>query len=259
VARGDGLTDLNVLDFFTNTYEGDVAKSAPFDSVEDGTGHKRRRKGRPSHLRVEYLETHPRHNKKVRIVRGGNNRTLPNIIGRWFPRRDPGLPQHVYYCASMLMLLKPWRSIDDLRGAGESWEVAFATFLRDASPRLKRILSGIEYFHQCRDAADSHSEGRHVSSGTLEPKEQVNPQERGGQVALGIFEDAEPALTPQQIEEDWHGRLAVEIARLLKIFDPPSQSWTVSDNERIRLADDMNYQCLVDGGIKCRMTSWLET
>ncbi|KAJ7331384.1 hypothetical protein DFH08DRAFT_649678, partial [Mycena albidolilacea] len=78
---------------------------------------------------------------------------LPNFIGSPFPRRDD--PEiHDFYCAAMLVLLKPWRDLQaDLKDPGESWIQAFDTFAETANERVRDILAGIQYFHSCRSAA----------------------------------------------------------------------------------------------------------
>ncbi|KIL56470.1 hypothetical protein M378DRAFT_47378, partial [Amanita muscaria Koide BX008] len=78
---------------------------------------------------------------------------LPNIVGRYFPRRDDPLI-YPFYCACMLMLLKPWRDLHtDLKPPSQSWIDCFHLFLEAAPERVKYILSGIQYFHECDSAA----------------------------------------------------------------------------------------------------------
>ncbi|KAG1866095.1 hypothetical protein F4604DRAFT_1585958 [Suillus subluteus] len=68
------------------------------------------RLGRPRNARVQYLSTHPKYGVRQRIICSQGHNTLPNFIGRYFPRQDdPDI--YDFYCASMLLLLKPWRDI----------------------------------------------------------------------------------------------------------------------------------------------------
>ncbi|KAI6120907.1 hypothetical protein EDD16DRAFT_1478034, partial [Pisolithus croceorrhizus] len=84
-----------------------------------------RQRGRPRHERVDYDQTHPRFKEKHRIVRREGHHTLPNFIGRYFPARDHPNPSS-FYCTSMLMLLKPWRSLaTDLKESSDTWQSAF--------------------------------------------------------------------------------------------------------------------------------------
>src|ERR1700721_1880275 len=92
---------------------------------------------------------------------GHNN--LPNIIGRWFPRRDER-ESHSFYCASMLLLLKPWRSIEsDLKLPDQSWEEAFDEFMLTTSRTYRTLLSGIQYFHDCETSAKEHRDSENES------------------------------------------------------------------------------------------------
>ena len=137
-----------MLDYFVETYEADMTKNDMEEWSLTGTNTVELR-GRPSQPRVHYLNSHPRQARKVRVIRGDHHRTLPNIVGRWFPRRDPTSDQYPYYCASMLMLLKPWRSLRDLRRPDETWTQALERFYDAAPARSKRIISGMEtiYIH----------------------------------------------------------------------------------------------------------------
>ncbi|KZO91841.1 hypothetical protein CALVIDRAFT_468509, partial [Calocera viscosa TUFC12733] len=55
------------------------------------------------------------------------------------------------YCASMLMLLKPWRTMSDLKGEGGSWEQAYQEYLVHAPQRCKDIIANIQYFYECKN------------------------------------------------------------------------------------------------------------
>jgi len=43
-----------------------------------------------------------------------------NFVGNSLPRFDQG--DHEYYCSTMLMLFKPWRSGLDLKNSMDSWD-----------------------------------------------------------------------------------------------------------------------------------------
>ncbi|KAM6490372.1 hypothetical protein JOM56_014136, partial [Amanita muscaria] len=78
---------------------------------------------------------------------------MPNIVGQYFPRRDDET-LYPFYCACMLMLLKPWRDLHhDLKMHEQSWEEAFEQFMNSATDCVKFILSGIQYFHDCDTAS----------------------------------------------------------------------------------------------------------
>lgn len=152
--RGEGLDSLNLLQFITDTYEGDRAVGeACVPAAQGGEGP--RGPGRPASVRSHYQAAHPRAETRLRVVRSSGHRNLPNIIGRWFPRRDDdGVCD--FYCASMLLLLKPWRDIPvDLKRQGQTWEEAFAEFEAAAPASASLALSGVQYFHECSLAADA--------------------------------------------------------------------------------------------------------
>ncbi len=106
---------MNVLDFLVNTYEEDITKSPHRSNVGDSNINDDRvcrQRGRQPNERIRYLAQHPNYAKKTRVVCSKRHRSLPNFIGQYFPQRDNSKPMsHVFYCASMLMLLKPWRNV----------------------------------------------------------------------------------------------------------------------------------------------------
>jgi len=102
---------------------------------------------------VPYLPTHPKAKQKQRIIQAQGHNNLPNFIGHYFPQRDDPY-KHTFYCASMLMLLKPWRNIEtDLKLPTQTWESAFEMFLSTAPRKTRHIVSGIQYFHECESSA----------------------------------------------------------------------------------------------------------
>jgi hypothetical protein len=81
-----------------------------------------------------------------------------HISGPWFPHANEG-NTNALYCASMLVLLKPWRDLGvDLKASDESFTVAFDHFSASALTVTKQILSNIQYFHECSNKAKQHQE-----------------------------------------------------------------------------------------------------
>lgn len=103
--RGTELEESNILDFFVDTYEVEVTKADREAEFFDEEA--RRGPGRPHHTRVRYLNSHPKSRSIQRIIRAKGHRNLPNFLGRWLPRNDDE-KTYDFYCACMLMLLKPW-------------------------------------------------------------------------------------------------------------------------------------------------------
>ncbi|KAI9069329.1 hypothetical protein FKP32DRAFT_1556688, partial [Trametes sanguinea] len=69
--------------------------------------------------------------------------------GPWFPRNDdPDVRD--FYCASMLMLLKPWRDLRQLKLPSQTWQEAFEDFRATLPSEMRYVLEGIQYYHDCR-------------------------------------------------------------------------------------------------------------
>jgi len=125
------LQDYNVLDFFVDTYETELTKADREAELLNEDVY--RGPGRPRNPRVRYLTSHPKSGTVHRVIRSPGHRNLPNFLGRWFPRNDDETI-HDYYCASMLVLLKPWRDLTtDLKLPTESWAASFERFYASAT------------------------------------------------------------------------------------------------------------------------------
>ncbi|KZT03542.1 uncharacterized protein LAESUDRAFT_615749, partial [Laetiporus sulphureus 93-53] len=71
--------------------------------------------------------------------------------GQYFPRRDDP-DKHEYYCASMLLLFKPWHQVQDLKGEFLTWQEALRYFSQQVSDVTLAQMSNIEHYHKCKNA-----------------------------------------------------------------------------------------------------------
>ena len=140
--RGDELEQWSYLDFFLGTYDGKLLKN--HDS----------NRGRPGNVRVPYQENCNRVGH-CRILRSPGHDTMPYFPGRWFPKRDD-CGDNTFFHASMLALLKPWRSLRDLKRDEQHFRHAFAEFMLHASEDAKNVVENIQFFHECADSARNH-------------------------------------------------------------------------------------------------------
>ncbi|KIK13897.1 hypothetical protein PISMIDRAFT_17662 [Pisolithus microcarpus 441] len=229
--RGDSMGGDNVLQFFLDSYE--VNKEhRPISEDHTAPGPSatpliRQGRGRPRHDRVDYQQLHPHFKEKQRMRRRENHHNLPNFIGRYFPTRDD-LDQYTFYCASMLMLLKPWRNVaQDLKSPTQTWETAFQSFVSQAPQHIQHVLSGIQYFHQCERSAQEHqvSDSTKRTTATMDDCEEDveqnteasnNHRGNGGHITEEDLADVVASQTP--IAEEIHARLALEAAKFAGIF-----------------------------------------
>lgn len=134
--RGMQLQDMNVIEFFTDTYEERTTSKKKRSEIPktqaDNASTTKRKPGRPCHERAAYLQDHPKQGELHRVMRSSGHNNLPNFIGKAFPWRDDR-ETHDFYCASMLMLLKPWRNLSiDLKERAESWQEAYDEYFTSA-------------------------------------------------------------------------------------------------------------------------------
>ncbi|KAJ3538129.1 hypothetical protein NM688_g6564 [Phlebia brevispora] len=251
ICRGDNLQSMSILEFFVGTYEELITRRANQPVAEEGTTNASApRRGRPRNQRVPYTERHPRVGVAQRVVRSPGHRNLPNIVGRWFPRNDdPDV--HEYYCASMLLLLKPWRNIaTDLKTIDQTWEQAMDAFLDSLIPAERAhalfMLSGVQYFHDCyqsaRDTQQQESgapnSDDHVGGGVRRRAEDDYEYYAEDELdSLPVPEQSDDGLkaliAPNPFSrEEQHARAAIEIGKQHHIFANDASEWSLGTGRR---------------------------
>jgi hypothetical protein len=217
-----------------------------FDDDETCTTTKK--KGRPRNEHVPYQAEHPKARSVERVIRTQPHNNLPNFIGQKFPRGDDE-ETHDFYCASMLMLLKPWRHlVNDLKMPQESWTTAFEKFRDTASNEIRGILSGISYLHDCETAVANDAEkddiqmidGRSDEKDGESDSENEYEEESDGSNDMTEEETLTSIIRAQtSLNEEIHGRLAVEFGKRAKIFQKESEEdiWDLWDGSNAVLGN----------------------
>ena len=146
--RGYALEDMNFISFMLDTYETFSICEKVASAKGEGPS-----KGQPPHEQIPYLEG-ARKGKGMRVRRTMGHETLPRFVGRWFPQNNEPKTRQLY-CASMLLLLSPWRSLQDLKDPMETFEESFERFIMTVAQdsKILRIIGNIQYYHDCYDAA----------------------------------------------------------------------------------------------------------
>jgi hypothetical protein len=268
ISRGDSIEEFSILDFFKNTYETKIAErknnekgnntdevhfntNMDEETIRESTTNQR---GRPRNQRVRYKPIHPKWKALERVVRSHDHNNLPNFIGHQLPRNDdPGT--YNFYCASMLMLLKPWRNLGkDLKRPGQTWSAAFDEFMCTASREARAVLTGIQYLHECHTAAEDNQIMNTQTNGkedysTIQTADELQLDE-SIEVEGESMEYDERGLqaiirSQTSLSEDIHGRLAIELAKKAKVFENDSlqDSWCIPNQCDMRISnasgDDM--------------------
>ena len=138
----------------------------------------------------------------------------------------------------MMMLLKPWRNVKtDLKESSQSWEDAFQEFLDGAPAKITSILSGIQYYHQCRWSAKQQAQEYEGWDDSI-TADTDETQTNSGNVS-GLL-DAQTQITEERLwvlqssqkitMEDLHAFSAIESARLARLFEERNaEAWTEAE------------------------------
>lgn len=105
--------------------------------------------GRPRKQRIPYRATA----KRCRVECNAGHELLPRFVGRWFPRNNDANGNNELYGASILLLLKPWRELSDLKSDQQSFTQGLADFLAVATIQQRDMVKTIQYYHDCWDVA----------------------------------------------------------------------------------------------------------
>ena len=162
VDRGYDLQKMSYLDFFLETYHRDCIAKVTSDSAVSGMKCSQRSPYRPNCGRDD----------KCRVFRRAGHETLPEFVGRWFPRRDIEGSEDIF-SAWMLTLLKPWREIVDILGEKEQHTLhhIFLEFEQSTSSRNQAIIKNIQYVYECMDSAEKRNDVQ--SKGSLITFEEI--------------------------------------------------------------------------------------
>jgi hypothetical protein len=109
-----------------------------------------------SNPRTGYLEGHRKHTTHERISRSEDHTYMPNVIG-WFPRRDV-VEDEDFYFASVLVFLRPWRNIQQLKGENKTWKEEGLSFLETATTGQRDVIAGMQYYYDSKTAAQHQNE-----------------------------------------------------------------------------------------------------
>jgi hypothetical protein len=145
--RGEGLAAMNLYDFLVDTHENVWAGE---DMETDNVSQKKA--GRPRKSRFPYLPGAEKPTK-CRMQRDAGHEYLPRFIGKWFPRNNDLNGNNELHDASILLFMKPWRNLHDLKRTDEPFQTTFARFLEMATEKQLTMIENIQYYHDCWDVA----------------------------------------------------------------------------------------------------------
>ena len=226
---------------------------------------KRTRRTRPpltEYQKIEVLEDHRApeftikkeqgKKKRCHIIRQEGHETLPRFVGKWFSRSD-NEAEREFFMGSMMMLLKPWRNLHEIKAVTESFENAYETFMNQADEKSKRVVANVQYYYECSDAAkedrlkgqtfgDKNPAGQDgIEVGNLDIHENEGDFEEGRQNILQEItdDDIERALLMRiHPRERLYGESAVALGYEIGFFKDDDMDVTVEKKVRKAFAEE---------------------
>lgn len=200
------MESMSFFDFVIDTYEGAINGKAEED-VDDNDNeptHTSNRRGRPPNARVPY-QAEAQKPTRCRIFRTEGHETLPRIAGKWLPRSDEPDEANLHK-ASILLLLKPWRTVEGIKGS--SFEETYNQFIGNANQKILTIIRNIQYYYEGADGAKARKEQLIQEAETVE-FELRHAEADGADLDDELHEDdgeegyhemADPVITEDMIE-----------------------------------------------------------
>ncbi|KAJ3574918.1 hypothetical protein NP233_g1427 [Leucocoprinus birnbaumii] len=212
--RGDLLEGFSLYDFMLETYEGKPLRG---DVPQSGTG--------PSaQPRIPYRDGINR--SRVRVMRRDGHETMPNFVGKWFPRNDSPEERELY-CSMILAVFRPWRRLCDLKGQFPTFDAAFNDFIGRAPTRLQRLLDNVQYYHLGMD----RRQARRNETQILSPEQSARQDSEDAEAARAeqprVFTEADvDALQKSQVNVKLaqFGQKAVHLGRDVGVFKGDSMT-----------------------------------
>ncbi|VDB96204.1 unnamed protein product [Peniophora sp. CBMAI 1063] len=143
------------------TMESEKERLKKLDAHEEAG--KQKRRGRKPAKRDKFLQDHPRsktHVCRLRIVP-----LTPVVLGPTLPRKGRSPAEDERWYRAMVVLFKPWRTFEDMRGGSATWREAYERCNFSLEQRI--IMGNIDVESECKDAKQRYEIARRA--GDVEP------------------------------------------------------------------------------------------
>jgi PIF1-like helicase len=126
----------------------------------------------------------------------------------------------------------------------------FEAFTRDPSSCQRSVLSGIQYFWDCKMAAkeDIREAGKMNANKNIHYNEDIHDKDDEDDIMdLNYTEEGLHHLIAEQTsrEEEWHGKMAVEIRKAAGVFKENDNSWPIMDETTVANVTGDNLERLL--------------
>jgi hypothetical protein len=151
--RGPTFSHMNFVDFCTSTRDVLLKEHELVIGNQDTN----KRRGRPFNARSRYRTGHPCEKTHVRMARTAGHRYLPSFVGASFAAHNQTTDRSLY-CASMMVLFRPWNTWDDVIQWSFSWEANFDQFLATSPNRIVQQIRNTQLQRESKEAAEHRQE-----------------------------------------------------------------------------------------------------
>lgn len=153
--RSKDLNTLCLYDFVRLFHKKSIDKSDRYflKTVMGPEGERINTEGKKMNERHTFACTHPQASSHIVIKH--TKPVVPVLLGPQIPRRDR-IETRERYCRALLTLFVPWRSVNDICTAKETWFEALENRKHLISANSLKIIDNIQLLHECKNERDEH-------------------------------------------------------------------------------------------------------
>ena len=124
---------------------------------------------------------------KCQVVHKKGHKTIVDFVGLWIPRNDHK-EDFLLYCATMLALLVPWRTIGTIHRQSLTLEAEFCNFLAKATPEQLKFMENVQYFYESSDRVRQRRDEGHAV-GEVQVEDLMVDEDEERQTCMEDFEE----------------------------------------------------------------------
>lgn len=113
----------------------------------------------------------------------------------------------------MLILFKPWRHAQSLRGGGETWEEAYLKFRSGRADSILEAIDSIHILRECEDSRDAHFSSRQNRKWAGLNRDMIQ-QAGANEDAIYAEEDESLVLDHEHIAQTRSNHLTIAAAKI---------------------------------------------
>ncbi|PPQ74557.1 hypothetical protein CVT26_007815 [Gymnopilus dilepis] len=195
-----------------------------YDFVARTDKTKIRSTGRPAKSSDTFAAEHPQ--KDTHRMCKRSKPVIPVIVGPYLPKRQGSVESELLWCRQILLLFKPWREANDIKGREETFLTAYQAFEEHTmNPDHKRIIENMCLLSECKDACSA------LSGRNFNVEQSLADNETAFVATHGEHNQAD--IEVEEDLQEWKEKLSSDVFRIFE------NTWQEPSTEE----EGLEYEC----------------